>query len=80
MTPAGFEPAVTGSERIQTPALDRAATEAAASSIIDAVCNTEQLQRLQTTDVKHNNRTLSRGCQPVSPWFGVCGFRKQNWL
>ena len=37
MPSAGFEPTVTGSERIQTHALDRADTEAASSSIIDAL-------------------------------------------
>ena len=40
--PAGFESAITGSERIQTHALDRAATDRASSPIIDAVYNTER--------------------------------------
>jgi hypothetical protein len=42
MPPAEFERASTGSEQIQTHALDRAATEAASSSIIDAMYNIEQ--------------------------------------
>jgi hypothetical protein len=42
MPPVGFEPAITGSERIQTHALDRASTEAASSSIIDCMYNADQ--------------------------------------
>ena len=52
MPAAGFEPAITGSERIQTHARDRAATEADSSSVIDAMYNTEQL-----TASLYNRRT-----------------------